>query len=315
MNNNFYQPTTNNLYQQPTSFNANPLMSRQGNLQTSFSSLPTIQSNGYDPKSMFNNHNFVNRNDILHNNLHNIILTEDIREYSVMIDSKDRNYQVYTDPFTYEVKFNPLPKSREKVNGKIITYEEPAPIINGNFINVRYIKLESIILPYFNRVRQVTEKNGDDEFVKIWKVDTTKPLTDNLYNILSLGEYTDTNYKSTNDVLADSFSTIYYDCKMNNTHYLGYTDNGTKIFPQDQLAKIDKIKISFMDPYGMPLKCPHVNKKIKSNMICPCENPDGDDDTDCFIHNLFHPLNPIFQHHIHFKIGVVEPRLNKVTFS
>ena len=281
-----------------------------------FNPMPNIPFNG-GPKSIFNNHGFTNRNDLMHNNLQNILLNEEIREYSVMIDSKDRNYQVYPDPFNYEVRFNPLPKSREKVNGKYITYEEPAPIINDNFINVRYIKFEVALLPIYTKIKQYREKNDDDdEIVKVWKVDKEKLLSDNFYTVLSLGgEYKDVNYRSTNDVLGDSFAIIYYDCKMSNTHFMGYSENGIKIFPQDQLAKIDKLKISFMDPYGRLLCCPHLNKKIKSNMICTCEDPNGDEDTDCFEHNLYHPLNPIFQTHLHFKIGVVEPRLLKKTFN
>ena len=294
--------------------NSFPQNNFQNNFQTAFNPLPNIPFNG-DPKSIFNNHNFVNRGDMMHNNLQNILLNESIREYSVMIDSKDRNYQVYPDPFNYEVKFNPLPKSREKINGKYITYEEPAPTINDSFINVRYIKLETVILPYYTKIRPFEELNDEEKPVEIWKVDTKKLLSDNLYTVLSIGEYKDVNYRSTNDVLSDSFATIYYDNRISNTHYLGYTSNGIKIFPPDQLAKIDKLKISFMDPYGRPLTCMHVNKKIKSNLECTCENPDGDEETDCFEHNLHHPLNPIFQHHLHFKVGVVEPRLSKKTFN
>ena len=314
---NYNKMQNNSMFSQnnmPSAFNKT--INNQGNFQTAFNPLTTIPVNGYDPKGQFNNHNFVNQNNILHNNLSSILLNEEIREYSVMIDSKDRNYQVYPDPFNYEVKFHPLPKTKEKINGKFVVYEEPAPIINDNFTNVRYIKLQEILLPMYNRVRIDEEEDDDGEIFKKWKVNINKPIMDNLYIVLSLGgEYADENYKSTNDVLADSFATIYYDSKANNTHYFGCTSNGVKIFPQDQLAKIDKLKISFVDPYGQPIRCQHVDKKIKSNMVCNCEDPEGDDDTDCFKHNLFHPLNPIFQHHLHFKIGVVEPRLSKLTFN
>ena len=278
-----------------------------------FSMRPTI--NGYDPKSSFQNHNFVNHRNLIHNNLQDILLHEEVREYSVIIDSKDRNYQIYPDPFNFDVKFNPLPKSREKINGKYIIYEEPSPIINDNFQNVRYIKLETALLPLYNGVRLMKEKTEDNDIISRWKVDTYKPITDNLYIVLSIGEYKDVNYKSTNDVLADSFATIYFDKKINETHYRGFTGNGVKIFPQDQLAKIDKLKISFMDPYGNPIICSHVNKDIKSDMECLCEDPEGDDETDCFKHNLFHPLNPIFQNHLQLKIGVIEPRLSKKNFN
>lgn len=304
----------NNTLNNNTLNNVHHGQNSQAFFKTAFNPLPTVLTQGYDPKDMFNNHNFVNKNDILHNNLNSILLNEEIREYSVMIDSKDRNYQVYPDPFCYEVKFGPLPKSRERINGKIVTYEDPAPIINDNFINVRYIKLETAILPLYNKTRIVNEI-CDNEPKQIYKVDITRSLPDLMYIVLSIGDYNDNNYRSTNDVLADSFAVIYYDGKISNTHYKGITSTGIKIFQQDQLGKIDKLKINFMDPYGRLLVCRHMDKNIKSNCICICDNPDGDDETNCFIHNLCHPLNPIFQHHLQFKIGVSEPRLNKLTFN
>jgi hypothetical protein len=251
---------------------------------------------------------------MLHNNLYSIILNEEIREYSVLIDSKDRNYQVYPDPFCYEVRFSPLPKSRETIGGRTIVYEDPNPVINDNFINVRYIKLEDVILPLYTKIKPIEKKRGD-ETVKIWTVDKNRPLTEYLYTVLSVGEYKDVNYRSTNDVLADSFATIYYDDNINATHFKGYTRNGIEVFRPDQLAKIDKLKIRFMNPYGEQLCVDHVDKKIKSGLVCTCNDPEGDEETICFKHNLFHPLNPIFQHHLHFKVGVVEPRLNKMTFN
>ena len=36
-----------------------------------------------------------------------------------MIDSKDRNYQVYPDPFNMKLNLIHSPESREKINGKI----------------------------------------------------------------------------------------------------------------------------------------------------------------------------------------------------
>lgn len=280
-----------------------------------FNPLPNVQTFGYDPKSMFVNHNFINDGNLRHNNLAKILLNEEIREYSVLIDSKDRNYQVYPNPFQYDVRFSPLPKSKTIINGKTITYEDPNPTINDSFSNVRYIKLEVAILPFYNYITKISEDSCDGDTVETTSINTLRPLTDNLYIVLSLGDYSDINYRSTNDVLSDSFAVIYCDKLLNNTHYLGYTYNGIKIFQQDQLAKIDKLRISFMDPYGNKLSCNHLNKNIKSNLECNCIDPCGDDDSNCFKHNLYHPLNPIFQHHLHFKVGVVEPRLKKLTFN
>lgn len=291
--------------------NSYELNNRLGNYNSVFNPLPSIPFNGNDPKSGFTNHRFMNKNQLLHNDIRQIVLDEEITEYSVLIDSKDRNYQVYPDPFAYEVRFNPI-ITKEYVNGRVIKYEEPNPIINDSFKNVRYIKLEDAILPLYTCVKKV-KHNCQGEITEKWSYDTSRPLTDNLYVVLSIGEYKDVNYRSTNEVLSESFATIYYDYCINSTHYKGYTHNGIKVFYPDQLGKIDKLRISFQDPLGKPLTVKHVDKRIKSNMECFCDD-DNQVET-CYKHNYFHPMNPIYQHHLHFKVGVVEPRLNKQTFN
>lgn len=272
------------------------------NYNRAFAPNQSLKVNGYDPTSSFSNNNFANNRSLLHDNLQDNVLKEEIREYSVIIDSKDRNYQMYPDPYNYEVTFKP-------------SRDTPNPVINDELKNVKYIRLQECLLPLYNKVKIQRDYDEYDDYTERTIVDVTKPVTNELYTVLSLGCYTDENYLSTNDVLSDSFATIYYDSKANETHYFGCTANGSKVFADNNLEKITKLKISFRDPYGKMMKCPHVDKTILSNMQCNCEDPTGDDNTDCFRHNLFHPLNPIFQHHLHFKIGVVEPRLNKKIFS
>lgn len=279
--------------------------------------VPLMYSGGYDPKSQFSNGNFVNKNNLYVNNISNNFLNEEVREYSVMIDSKDRNYQTYTNPFDYTVTFNPLPTSIDyDINGKKIISQTPNPVINDHFTDIQYIKLDRIILPYYTTVRQnlYEDVEDSDEVIKLWDINPDKNIIDDLYVLMSIGsEYTDNNYRSTNDVLGDSFATIYYDSNVNKTHWFGATSNGCKIFPQDQLGKLDRLRIKFYDPYGKLLDCPHLDKNIKSGMVCTCNS--HYEDPICFRHNLFHPLNPIFQHHIHLKVGVVIPRIKKNTFN
>jgi hypothetical protein len=239
--------------------------------------------------------------------LQNIIMSGGIKEYNIMIDSKDRNYQIYPNPFSYTVNFNPLPRSVS--NG--VVFETPAPTINQAISNVRYIKLESVIFPFFNKVRRIIDVDDDGMEFSSLKINPRLPLSDNLYSVISIAEYSDTLYKSTNDVLSNSFAALYFHKKVSPTHYWAHPSGGVKIFSLDNLGRIDKFTISFMDPYGQHLDVKHLDRKIKSNMICDCEDPEGDDNTDCFMHNLSHPLNPIFQHHLFFRVGVVEPRLVK----
>lgn len=319
---NLYQP----MFQQnppfyqapgiPNPLNIGNTLPNYGNYNTAFAPTPEIKFNGVQPKGMFNNNGFVNRGGLLHNDLYDIILNEEIREYYVLIDSKDRNYQMYPNPFQYNVQFSPLPTSKGKVNGKKVSYEIPNPTINEAFTNVRYIVLENAVLPIYNKVRSVNKEIIDEgaiRTVKDWKVNINRPLTENLYVVLTIGEYNDINMRSTNDVLSDSFATIYYDYNINQTHYMGNSSNGIKIFRPDQLGNITNWTISFSDPYGNILGCPHVDKNIKSSMECICD--DDYEDPDCYRHNLFHCMNPIYQHNLCFRVGVVEPRLNKMVFS
>lgn len=277
-----------------------------GNYPSTFNSKKEILFNGDEPKAGFFNHNFMNRNNLLHNNLENILLNEEIKEYSIIIDSKDRNYQIYTNPFSYKVRFDPLPTKKEKTQ----IFEEPNPTIYESFKNVRYIKLEDVVLPFYTTLKK-TNRIVDDEEIETFRIDESKSLTDNLYVVVSIKEFSNINRRSTNDVLSSSFATIYYDTHINNTHYRGWTRNGIKVFDQDKLGEIKSLTIDFMDPYGNKLCAKHLNKNIKSPMECICEE---EYEEDCFIHNIFHPLNPMFQHHLHFRVGVVEPSLNKKTF-
>jgi len=314
--NNFYD--RNQSHHIPIPQNIGPSLPPFGNLNTAFNPLPSIPFNGSQPKAMFNNHGFVNRGDLLHNDLYSIILNEEIREYSILIDSKDRNIEVYPNPFRYKVTFHPLPTTRAKANGRTIIYETPTPVINQEMCNVRYIVLEDVILPFFTTAKIVKKEIGT-EVVLIPKIDTTTQLTDYLYIVLSIEEYTDVNCRSTNDVLSDSFATIYYDSATNRTHYAGRSRNGIKIFQPDQLGTITTFKIRFMNPYGEELTINDLDRNVASSLQCTC-GPNFDPDTtepdpDCFRHNLFHPLNPVFQHHLHFRVGIVEPRLNKKVFS
>lgn len=296
-----------NRYYESSPFPTNPGVTMPyGKFNTAFNPAKSIPFNGSQPKSMFNNHDFINRGDLLHNDLYDNVLREEIREYSILIDSKDRNFDVYPNPFCYKVTFNPGPTTRTKVNGKTIIYETSNPVIYERMYNVRYISLEKVILPLYTKIRR---KNDDG-----CEVDITQCLTDYLYIVMVIEEYSDVNCRSTNDVLSSSFVTIYFDEVVNKTHYIGKTRGGIKVFQPDELGEIISFTIKFMNPYGEILSVNHFDKEINSiSGCCICEDDEIADD--CFRHNLFHPLHPAFQHHLNMSVGVIEPRFNKVIFS
>jgi hypothetical protein len=274
-----------------------------GNVQSAFNPLPQIQTNGIDPRNMFSNNGFVNKNEMMFNNYRSSLLVEDVKEYSVFIDSKDRNYQVYPNPFEYTVTLKPLGNSVSFINGEKMIYEATTPYILDKFENIKYIKLETILLPYHYKLDNDTAD-----------IDKSISLLNNLYTLVNIDELEKEkiNKFSTNDVLMRSFAVIYPDGNINGTHFKGITRGCVYQYPPDRLGKLDKLTIKITDPYGNVFRPDHLKKSIKtSSTMCTCKWKDDE----CYLHSLYHPLNPQFQHHIQLKIGIVEPRFNKINFN
>lgn len=207
-------------------------------------------------------------------------------EHSVLIDSKDRDYRVFPDPFSYTVTFNS--RSYRGVP------DAPAPRVHGTLRQVIAIRLAEVVLPIYNLVR-IEESN--------LLVNTYKPLTNNLYITVHLEGWVSQgaeNCYSTNELFSTCFAVIYPGPKANHTHYYGRVVNGCAVFTTP--IDLKKLKVSFYMPEGAPIQVTHLEPSIDSGLECNCEDPEGDDGTDCYRHNIRHPLNPIFQHHLHLRI-------------
>jgi len=96
---------------------------------------------------------------IRYNNITKTIKNETIIEQVITVNSHDRNFLFYKNPYSYTVKFNPMDKSVIKQsNGTYKTIPgDPRPHIKANFNNIRYFKLELTILPtkLYNIIRTV----------------------------------------------------------------------------------------------------------------------------------------------------------------
>lgn len=111
----------------------------------------------------------------LHDNIMNPPTMEGMKEIPIYIDSKDRSIDVYPDPFSFKVSFNPIGN------------HTPQPHISEIIRNVKLIKLEYLTLPMstnFTKVSSGTIIISWKEFDVLFKTnDNTvrlqKNLTDN----------------------------------------------------------------------------------------------------------------------------------------
>ena len=100
--------------------------------------------------------NYTNNNNILHNNIAPQVLDESIIEYKIIIDSIDRDIKTYNNPFDFIVKFGAMGGGIVRYNsykkGNLIPENsyisgQPQPYINKEFKNIKYIKLDTVVLP------------------------------------------------------------------------------------------------------------------------------------------------------------------------
>ncbi len=114
---------------------------------------------------------YSNKNNLIHNNIADPVFAEDIIEYRINIDSLDRDICKYPNPFDFEVSFDESTGNNVRTetikNGQCIAITEwfkgaCMPLINKRFRNIKYIKLDSIVLPQFHAVKKSEEEEEEE---------------------------------------------------------------------------------------------------------------------------------------------------------
>jgi hypothetical protein len=92
-------------------------------------------------------HEFEGTGQLVHKNVADKVAVDTLVEYTIVVDSADRDISKYPNPFHYRVYFNPVSNTKDAY-------------IYRTFENVKYIKLETAIMPrryYFVR-NDVTDR-------------------------------------------------------------------------------------------------------------------------------------------------------------
>lgn len=243
---------------------------------------------------------FTNKNDILYNNLEKNILDQSIQEYVIQIDSKDRDTIFYPNPFDMKVTFNPIADTYDKTT-KIKYKGTPNPTIPIDFSNVKYIKLENIILPRNCYVIF-------DEITKQLIYNPDKKLEQNRFLLLHINEINNNTNIGTNDYINKSFGTIFCDKVISPEHFIGHSYGCIKVFKNSELENIKTLSIKITDSDGNIIM-PHIDKDCETPNYCICNDKKFDSDK-CICNYKLHPLNKNFQVYMLFKIGVLCNDLN-----
>ena len=227
------------------------------------------------------------QNNTLYNNLNTELLKESIVEVRLNIDSSDRDLLAYPDPFTYVVKFGPL-GTRNLLNTPPIytneyekdivvdytTYitQKNDPYIERNFKNVKFIRLDNVVLPRFNCVKlnhnwnYCINTNHVHEYVKDdYERIKNKIIVNNRYipddNIFECNLFTDrfvqvyikeianSNNLGTNPVSTKAF-TVFPDKQTGIMYWRGNPYYAVNIYKDSLLGNIDQLSIEFYNSWG-----------------------------------------------------------------
>lgn len=209
-------------------------------------------NNTYKPNNeLIGKTDFKNYGNIIHNNIADNIFLERITEYQINIDSNDRKISQYPSPFKFAVTFGGSGGqtiSNKNYNKNDGEYFEgtPGPIIDRGFKNVKYVKLDYIMLPRFCKL---AHNNGKYEIENAEE----NYFSNHGYLILKINELSSGRILGTNSLISGDSFIIYPDKIMGTDFVMWSTSNGSRIYNNSTLGNIDKLTITIMTPSGQQL--------------------------------------------------------------
>ena len=269
------------------------------------------------PERIIDKINHTNNGNLLHNNINDNALNEHVVEYRIHVDSADRDPSNFKDPFNYVVSFNAIANQiykERKQDGSLVEHVlkgSSAPFINKEFKNVKYIKLDSVILP-----RHTIMYDNSGTFELDIDSDSASNIYDDRFVILRIDELNDNDNTvfSTNINTENSFGLIYPDKLISKDYYFGTPYFASRHWKNSNLGNISKLSIKFLDSYGNQLKYSE-NTGADTEVINedPLEAPDSNGDYVYPQTDLRHPLNKRIQNHMTLIIGVSESQISTET--
>lgn len=219
---------------------------------------------------------FKNTGHVIHNNLKDTLLDEYITEYIIVLDSSMRDISLYPSPYHYSVLIN-----QNNTNDK-------GGIILKELHNIKYIKVDSVILPRKWRVVDIDFDDSSDMSYE-YKVSI------NLSNVV------DNNVYSNDQQLTKKSTLLYCDKKFEEAFFklVSLTQGNEYIYDNNNLGRLDKLDIHIqIGDYN--------TNDVNSIGIDPQSKNKND---------LNHPLNKFRQNLVILRIGILENSMAKLNFN
>ena len=243
-------------------------------------------NSSYQPNTpMIEKIDFKNQNNFLHNNVGDSVFSEYVTEYTIHMDSADRDISLYGNPFKFTVHFN----------------DTTQPNISRRFKNVKYIRLENIILPKIYKISPSTDIAGTfpDASGNVFSSDSTYTLTNEKYLLLKIKELANDRVFSTGNIVKSDTIKIYFDVSLNSYYNSWTTNQNSFVFSNGNLGNIKRLTFELYDSDGTQLLMTGILSYGSIGSIPTT--------------NLTHPSNKYTQMAITLIFGIVENEVNTNT--
>jgi hypothetical protein len=248
--NNFYSPSANTI---------NQLNSRNQ---------PSNFNNAFTPsQNMIPRMDYTNTNELVHNNVAPSIINEFVTEYSLHIESEDRDDRAYVNPFNFIVSLGGSGVSKETnhFRGNRVTVStdvnrsyggNPEPRIERSFKNVKYVKLKYLILPrlYKYNLNYTNDPSGNPTIRTYSTINNGNSgtfLGDYRYLLLRVKELeSQRSYSTGNNLRNECFILIRDKSGIDAISDLWIATQPTKVFYNSVLRSLTKLTLELLDPSG-----------------------------------------------------------------
>jgi hypothetical protein len=315
-NSTYYEPNSG-IYQPEkiNGFNQNRNDMSQYALKNTFNNTTPILAN----------QDFTYKNNTLYANLNTNLLAENIDEYRIDCDSSQRNIELYPNPFSYRLSFGEvvnsgLPSTTNLLSNKnslfdftvkdlvhfddeddnkiystnpniIVKYEDKLkriynPQITRNFTNVKFIRIDNVVMPRFHTIiinnewNYCNEKKDNkikDDFDRYYNCVVSKfryipdvyacdSLFTDRFIMLKIDELTD--YKKLGTSALDSVAyTLFSDKYISLFYYRCSVYYCARNYYDSELGNINRLTFSFYNSHQEPLTLDTLAINYEANFI------------------------------------------------
>ena len=208
--------------------------------------------------------NYENSNQLIHNNLNENLLNENYIDYTIHVDSTDRNTTAFPNPYKFVLNFGGAGPSKNKFYNSAGNFQKldfngaPDPIIDRKFRNVKTVILDKIFFPKYigyQRIEITPPDPGPPLIPATYDYSGNVTLASRYrYVIVRIQELDNNRMYSTNNYVRDDSFVMYNDKTLGEAGVgIWVASPYKRTYLKSALKNIDKFTIEIVDPQGNPI--------------------------------------------------------------